>query len=209
MNLLRPTLHIISHIRDIVKLVAMRGNGLSRRNSSQTRPRRSARCAQRLALFGGQCLLCHDSLWWRKRGIVEPPPHPPTVRLSAHDEACCAGRMLSPPLRDCTLSSTDVVICQVEIPRQEGKSGKSVNRRTEAERSQSVFARVRWRIEGSCAVGWSYSWKTSGEALTPVSRLGVPHFTLRRRVCQGQPALSCPPRSSVTAAGRWSWSRSG
>ena len=25
MNLLRPTFHIISHIRDIVKLVAMRG----------------------------------------------------------------------------------------------------------------------------------------------------------------------------------------
>jgi hypothetical protein len=78
-----------------------------------------------------------------------------------------------PPLHDYGLSSTDVVVCQVEIPRQEGKSGKSVNRRTEAERSQSVFARVRWRIEGSCAVGWSYSWKTSGEALTPVSRLGV------------------------------------
>ena len=34
---------------------------------------------------------------------------------------------------------TDVVVCQVEISRQEGKSGKSVDGRTEADRSQSVF----------------------------------------------------------------------
>jgi hypothetical protein len=113
----------------------------------------------------GKCLTILYHVWGRAQGVWGC--YSKSVYLCANTSHSVL------PLRDCALSSTDVVVCQVEIPRQEGKSGKSVNRRTEADRSQSVFARVRWRIEGSCAVGWSYSWKTSGEALTPVSRLGV------------------------------------
>ena len=78
-------------------------------------------------------------------------------------------------LRDCTLSSTHVVVCQVEIPRQEGKSGKSVNRRTETDRSQSVFCEGQVEDRSIMRRGLVLQLKDewSGEALTPVSRLGV------------------------------------
>jgi hypothetical protein len=79
------------------------------------------------------------------------------------------------PLRDCTLSSTDVVVCQVEIPRQGGKSGKSVNRRTEADRSQSVFCESQVEDRSIMRRGLVLQLKDewSEEALMPVSRLGV------------------------------------
>jgi hypothetical protein len=79
------------------------------------------------------------------------------------------------PLRDSWFSSTDVVVCQVEIPRQEGKSGKSVNRRTEADRSQSVFCEGQVEDRRIMRRGLVLQLKDewSGEALTPVFRLGV------------------------------------
>jgi hypothetical protein len=63
----------------------------------------------------------------------------------------------------------------VEIPRQEGKSGKSVNRRTEADRSQSFFCEGQVEDRRIMRRGLALQLKDegSGGALTPVSRLGV------------------------------------